>query len=270
MRIRYFRVVAAELCFRSILPTRSLGRGIHSFHPALYQIYHPNDIPACLVASLCAPWTTSTLRHRVTCPNLYVYPHQKYKTKKCVRNPHHPRFCSTPNPLLQLPTMPSSYKSPTPSPKSSPKIIHASLPSLPHHPSSEPSTTTKISSPLNPSSKRSTPLSSSPSMGGIEGRLRVDSTASTARSPSPSRVEALSRPANVNSLQRGRSSSPYSDRARSLSRGRDSRTPELATNPWGDRELPARPWVKPPKKKTIPPEQSERWAVTRQVCDSHL
>ena len=169
--------------------------------------------------------------------------------------------------------MPSSHKSPTPSPKSSPKINQASLPPLPHHSSSESSTTAKMSSPLNPlaSSKRTTPLSSSPGTspgtGGIEDRLRVDSTGSTTRSPSPSRAEALSRFANANSLKRGRSPSPHRDGARSPSRGSGSHAPDLAASWWSGRELPARPWVEPPKrKKTIPPEQSERWAVTRQVC----
>jgi len=169
--------------------------------------------------------------------------------------------------------MPSSHKSPTPSPKSSPKINHASLPPLPHHSSSESSTTTKRSSPLNPStpSNRTTPLSSSPGTGGIEDRLRVDSTGSTIRNPSPSRAEALSRFANTNSLKRGRSPSPHRDGARSSSRGRGSHAPDLTVSWWGGRELPARPWVEPPKKKkTIPPEQSERWTVTRQVCDPSL
>lgn len=163
--------------------------------------------------------------------------------------------------------MPSSYKSPTPSPKSSPKINHASLPPFPHHSSSE-SSTTKTSSPLNPSAtpKRATPLSSSPGTGGIEDRLRVDSTGSTTRSPSPSRADALSRFVNANSHQRGRSPSPHRHGARSPSRGSGSHAPDLAVSWWGGRELPARPWVEPPKKKkTIPPEQSERWMVTRQV-----
>ena len=169
--------------------------------------------------------------------------------------------------------MPSSHKSPTPSPKSSPKINHASLPPFPHHSSSESSTTTRIPSPLNPSasSTRSTPVSSSPGTGGIEDRLRVNSTGSTARSPSPSRVDALSRFVNTNSLKRGRSPSPHRGGARSTSRGSGSHTPDLATSWWGGRELPARPWVEPPKKrKTIPPEQSERWTVTRHVCGSRL
>lgn len=170
--------------------------------------------------------------------------------------------------------MPSPHNSPTPSPKSSPKFNFASPPPLPRSSSSESSTITKFSSPLNPSAppKRTTPLSSSPDTGGIEHRLRVHSTGSTTRTPSPSRVDALSRATTANYLQRGRSPSPHRGGARSTSRGSGSRTPDPANSWWGSRELPARPWVEPPKrKKTIPPEQTERWATTRQVrgllCD---
>jgi len=164
--------------------------------------------------------------------------------------------------------MSSSSKSPTPSPKSSPKIKSLQLSSSPHSSSSESSTTVKISSPLNPlvSSKRSTPLSSSPDTGGMEYRLRVDSTGSTARSPSPSWIDAPPRIVTADSL-RSRSLSPHRGRAVSPSRGSGSRTPDPGDSWWGGRELPARPWHEPPKrKKTIPPEQSERWAITRKVC----
>lgn len=169
--------------------------------------------------------------------------------------------------------MPSPYKSPTPSPKNSPKssprIPPTLLPPFFHHSSSESSATTKAPSPLNPSTppKRTTPLSSPPDTGGIEHRLRVDSSASTTRSPSPARVDALSRIAASNYPQRGRSLSPHRGGARSPSRGAGSPTPSW----WGSRELPARPWIEPPKRrKTIPPEQSERWAITRQVCGPRL
>ncbi|KAF9647369.1 hypothetical protein BDM02DRAFT_2705085 [Thelephora ganbajun] len=161
----------------------------------------------------------------------------------------------------------SPSKSPTPSPKSSPKVKSSPLPPLPHHSSSESPTTVKISSPLNQSvsPKRTTPLSSSSETGGIEYRLRVDSTGSTTRSPSPSRVDALSRIVAANSLQRGRSPSPHREHAGSLPRRSDSHTPNPSDSWWGIRELHVRPWYDHPKrKKTIPPEQSERWAITRQ------
>lgn len=163
--------------------------------------------------------------------------------------------------------MSSKSKSPTPSPKSSPRI--KSSPLLPHTSSSESSTTVKTSSPLNPSvsSKRTTPLSSSPDTGDIGNRLHVDSGGSTTRSPSPSRVGALSRIVATNSMQRGRSPSPHRGRAVSPSGRSDSHSPDPSESWWGSRELLTRPWHDPPKrKKTIPPEQSERWDVTRHVC----
>jgi len=165
--------------------------------------------------------------------------------------------------------MSSSSKSPTPSPNSSPKIKSSPLPPIPHNSSSESSTAVKIPSPLNPSafSKRTTPLSSSPDSGGIEYRLRVDSTGSTTRSPSPSRADALSRIVTTNFLQRGRSSSPHREGTGSPSRGNNPNTTDPSDSWWGDRALLARPWHDPPKRKqTVPPEQSERWVVTRQVC----
>ena len=165
--------------------------------------------------------------------------------------------------------MSSSSKSPTPSPKGSPRIGSSPFIPISHNSSSESSVTVKISSPLNPSvtSKRTTPLSSFPETGGIESRLRVDSTGSTVRSPSPSRADALSRIATTNFLQRGRSLSPHRGRLGSPSRGNGSPTLDQSDSWWGSRELPARPWNEPPKrKKTIPPEQTERWAITRQVC----
>lgn len=163
--------------------------------------------------------------------------------------------------------MSSASKSPTPSPKNSPKI---KSPPLLHTSSSESSTTVKVPSPLNRSvsPKRSTPLSSSSDTGGIEDRLLVHSID---RNPSPSRINALSRIVSVNSLRRGRSLSPHRGRATSPSRADDSHTPDPSESWWGSRELLARPWHEPPKrKKTIPPEQSERWEFTRQVCGPHL
>jgi len=121
---------------------------------------------------------------------------------------------------------------------------HVSLPSPPHNPSSESSTTTKIS----PSS-----VSSSTSTGDIEDRLRTDSIRSPTRSPSPSRTGALSRFVSADSLRRGQSPSRWSG---SHTHGR---------------EFPARPWVEAPKgKENIPSAQSERWVVTRQVRDPRL
>ncbi|KAF9780733.1 hypothetical protein BJ322DRAFT_278471 [Thelephora terrestris] len=167
--------------------------------------------------------------------------------------------------------MSSPSNSPTPSPKSSPRLKSLPLPPLPHGSSSESSTTVKISSPLNPSTspKRTTPLSSSPENEGIEYRLRVDSTSSTARSPSPARLDALSRIITTNSLQRGRSRSPHGGRTGSRSRESDNHSPELGDSWWGSREHLARPWHEPLKrKKTIPPEQTERWEVTRERVQS--
>ena len=165
--------------------------------------------------------------------------------------------------------MSSFSKSPIPSPKSSPRLKSLPLPPLPHSSSSESSTPTKISSPLN--SKHTTPLSSSPDTGGIEQRLRVDSTGSTIRDPSPSRANARSQLVPTNHLKRGRSPSPRRERIGSASRGSDPEAPELGDSWWGSRELLARPWQEPLKrKKTIPPEQSERWEITRRVRDPHI
>lgn len=170
--------------------------------------------------------------------------------------------------------MSSPSKSPTPSPKDSPRLKDLPLPPLPHSSSSDSSSSTvKTPSPLNPSvsPKRSTALSSSPDDGGIEYRLRVNSTGSTIRSPSPSRVDTLSRFFSPSSLQRGRSRSPRRERAASPSRGSDSPNPELGDSWWGSRELLARPWHEPLKRKrTIPPEQTERWEITRKVCGVRL
>ena len=169
--------------------------------------------------------------------------------------------------------MSSPSKSPTPSPKSSPRLKHLPPPSVPHSSSSDSSTTLKRSSPLNSSVplQRTTPLSSSPDEGGIQYRLRVDSTGSTVRSPSPARVDAFSRIFTANSLQRDRSRSPHHGRAESPSMESDAHPPELSDSWWGNRELLARPWHEPLKrKKTIPSEQTERWQVTRQVCNQCL
>jgi hypothetical protein len=167
--------------------------------------------------------------------------------------------------------MSSSSKSPTPSPKGSPRLKPLPSPPFPHSSSSESSATVKISSPLNPSlsSKRTTPLSSSPDTGGIEQRLRVNSTGSTVRSPSPSRTDTRSGIFATNPLKRGRSPSPHRERSGSPSRGKGFDAAELGDSWWGSRELPARPWHEPPKRrKTIPPEQTERWEITRNVCAS--
>ena len=166
--------------------------------------------------------------------------------------------------------MSSPSKSPTPSPKNSPRIKHLPFPPLPHSSSSGSSSSSsgKTPSPLNPSGSRirSAPLSSSPDESGIHYRLRIDSTGSTVRSPSPSRVETLSRSLTPNPVQRGRSHSPPRERVASLSRGSDSNAPELGDSWWGSRELLARPWHEPLKRrKTIPPEQTERWEITRKV-----
>ena len=177
------------------------------------------------------------------------------------------------NPLAQLPIMSSTSKSPTPSPKSSPRTKSSPLPPLPHSSSSESSATVKIPSPLNQSvtSKRTTPLSSSPDNRDIANRLRVDSSGSTTRSPSPSRIDALSRIVTTNSLQPGRSRSPHHGHATSPSRRYHSHSPDPSESWWGSREVLARPWHEPPKrKKTIPPEHSERWEVTRKVWGLRL
>lgn len=170
--------------------------------------------------------------------------------------------------------MSSPSKSPTPSPKNSPRLKDLPFPPFPHTSSSDSSSSAvKISSPLNSSvsTKRTTPLSSSPDSGGMQYRLRVDSTGSTARSPSPSRVDTRSRIFTPNPLKRGRSRSPRRERAASPSRRSDSHTPELGDSWWGSREILARPWHEPLKrKKTIPPEQTERWEITRKVCDLRL
>ena len=152
--------------------------------------------------------------------------------------------------------------------KSSPNSPKSQFPPLSHNSSSEPSTTLRSSSPLNSSAspERTTPLSSSPDTGVIDYRLRVDSTGSTTRSLSPPRADALS--LTTSSLQRGRSLSPHRERAYTPSRRSNSRTPDPSESWRGNRELVARPWNElPRRKKTIPSEQSERWEITRRVCD---
>lgn len=170
--------------------------------------------------------------------------------------------------------MSSPPKSPTPSPKSSPRLKHLPVPPLPHTSSSDSSSssssTVKTSSPLNPSvsPRRTAPLSSSPEDGGMQYRLRVNSTGSTVRNPSPSQFDAVPRIFSTSSPQRGRSRSPHRGRVASPSSGSDSHTPELGDSWWGSREILARPWHEPLKrKKTIPPEHTERWEITRKVCN---
>ena len=166
--------------------------------------------------------------------------------------------------------MSSPSKSPTPSPKSSLRLKH--LPP-PHNSSSDSPTILKTSSPLDPSvsPKRVTPLASSPVEGGIQYRLCGDSTGSTVRSPSPARVDVFSRIFITDSLQRDRPRSPHRGRAPSSFMESDSHSPELSDGWWGNRELLARPWHEPHKhKQTVPSEQTERWQVTRQVCNRRL
>ena len=98
-------------------------------------------------------------------------------------------------------------------------------------------------------------------------RTRVDSAGSTVRNSSPHRVDVPPEILAKNTLKRSRSRSPHLDPAGSPSLRGDSHNTELGDSWWGNRELLARPWHQPPKRKrTIPSEQSERWEITRKVC----
>ena len=265
-------VVSRDPCVTSYLIQISSSRGARGVNYILYRFLPLSQFGTQAALILGVRHLFSDSPSHPTTPFICQPLHSGGTKLQCVHS-FPLSICPPLNPLAQLLIMSPTSKSPTPSPKSSPKTKFSPLPPLPHRPSSESSTTVKISSPLKPSvsSNRTTPLPSYPDTGDIGDRLRVDSTGSTTRSPSPSRIDALSRTAITNPLQRGRSPSPHRRRELSPSRGVGYDIPDPSESWWGSRELLARSWHEPPKqKKNILPEQSERWEGTRQVWGPRL
>ena len=131
-------------------------------------------------------------------------------------------------------------------PKNFPRTSPPPLPSSPYNQSPEPAGV-GVSCVANPPVplKQTTPLTSSHDSQGIEHRPPVDSTGFTSWSSTVDSVEG----------------------SRSPSRGSSLHNPDQSNGLPGIYELSAWPWNKPPKRKpAIPPEQAERWAITRLVC----
>jgi len=133
-----------------------------------------------------------------------------------------------------------------PSQKNTPRINPPPLPSPLHNQSPEPAGVGVpcVANPPTPL-RQTTPLASSQDSQGIEHCPPVDSTGVTSWR---SRVDSV-------------------ESSRSPSRGSSFHNPGQSNDLPGIHDLPAWPWHKlPTRKPAIPPEQAERWAVTRLVC----